>query len=138
MRLAITGGDRSAGRPQERHLCPRRIEGERERHPLHRGVDGYRVLAGLAAQVSERTARQHLAVRSERRQDVEGLVEAARGALGPALAAPHAPESTDRLADISRAVAQRLSSVPGLEAVRSEAGTGEQEVTGTDAELVLP
>jgi HAE1 family hydrophobic/amphiphilic exporter-1 len=37
-------------------------------------------------------------------------------------------ESTDRLADISREVAQRLSSVPGLEAVRSEAGTGEQEV----------
>ncbi len=37
-------------------------------------------------------------------------------------------ESTERLADISREVAHRLSSVPGLEAVRSEAGTGEQEV----------
>jgi HAE1 family hydrophobic/amphiphilic exporter-1 len=37
-------------------------------------------------------------------------------------------ESTERLADISREVAQRLSSVPGLEAVRSEAGTGEEEV----------
>jgi HAE1 family hydrophobic/amphiphilic exporter-1 len=39
-----------------------------------------------------------------------------------------AGESTDQLADISREVAHRLSSVPGLEAVRSEAGTGEQEV----------
>jgi HAE1 family hydrophobic/amphiphilic exporter-1 len=37
-------------------------------------------------------------------------------------------ESTERLAEISREVAYRLSSVPGLEAVRSEAGTGEQEV----------
>ncbi|MFO1392825.1 MAG: efflux RND transporter permease subunit [Steroidobacteraceae bacterium] len=37
-------------------------------------------------------------------------------------------ESTERLADISQEVAHRLSSVPGLEAVRSEAGTGEQEV----------
>jgi HAE1 family hydrophobic/amphiphilic exporter-1 len=37
-------------------------------------------------------------------------------------------ESTERLAEISREVAHRLSSVPGLEAVRSEAGTGEQEV----------
>jgi HAE1 family hydrophobic/amphiphilic exporter-1 len=37
-------------------------------------------------------------------------------------------ESTERLADISRDVARRLSSVPGLEAVRSEAGTGEEEV----------
>ena len=37
-------------------------------------------------------------------------------------------ESTERLAEISRDVAHRLSSVPGLEAVRSEAGTGEQEV----------
>ena len=37
-------------------------------------------------------------------------------------------ESTERLADISREVALRLSSVPGLEAVRSEAGTGEEEV----------
>jgi len=37
-------------------------------------------------------------------------------------------ESTDRLAVISEEVAHRLSSVPGLEAVRSEAGTGEQEV----------
>jgi len=37
-------------------------------------------------------------------------------------------ESTERLAEISREVAQRLSSVPGLEAVRSEAGTGEEEV----------
>jgi len=39
-----------------------------------------------------------------------------------------AGESTERLAEISRDVAHRLSSVPGLEAVRSEAGTGEQEV----------
>ena len=37
-------------------------------------------------------------------------------------------ESTERLAAISREVAHRLSSVEGLEAVRSEAGTGEQEV----------
>jgi HAE1 family hydrophobic/amphiphilic exporter-1 len=37
-------------------------------------------------------------------------------------------ESTERLAEISREVAHRLSSVKGLEAVRSEAGTGEQEV----------
>ena len=37
-------------------------------------------------------------------------------------------ESTERLAEISQEVAHRLSSVPGLEAVRSEAGTGEQEV----------
>jgi HAE1 family hydrophobic/amphiphilic exporter-1 len=37
-------------------------------------------------------------------------------------------ESTEQLAGISRDVAHRLSSVPGLEAVRSEAGTGEQEV----------
>jgi len=37
-------------------------------------------------------------------------------------------ESTEQLAGISREVAHRLSSVPGLEAVRSEAGTGEQEV----------
>ncbi len=37
-------------------------------------------------------------------------------------------ESTERLAEISQDVAHRLSSVPGLEAVRSEAGTGEQEV----------
>jgi HAE1 family hydrophobic/amphiphilic exporter-1 len=37
-------------------------------------------------------------------------------------------ESTERLAEISREVAYRLSSVEGLEAVRSEAGTGEQEV----------
>jgi len=39
-----------------------------------------------------------------------------------------AGESTERLADISHEVAARLSSVPGLEAVRSEAGTGEEEV----------
>jgi HAE1 family hydrophobic/amphiphilic exporter-1 len=39
-----------------------------------------------------------------------------------------AGESTERLTEISREVAHRLSSVPGLEAVRSEAGTGEQEV----------
>ncbi len=39
-----------------------------------------------------------------------------------------AGESTERLAEISREVAHRLSSVEGLEAVRSEAGTGEQEV----------
>jgi HAE1 family hydrophobic/amphiphilic exporter-1 len=37
-------------------------------------------------------------------------------------------ESTERLATISQEVAHRLSSVPGLEAVRSEAGTGEEEV----------
>lgn len=37
-------------------------------------------------------------------------------------------ESTEQLAEISKAVAHRLASVPGLEAVRSEAGTGEQEV----------
>jgi len=37
-------------------------------------------------------------------------------------------ESTERLAEISRDVAQRLASVPGLEAVRSQAGTGEEEV----------
>ena len=37
-------------------------------------------------------------------------------------------DSTELLAEISREVAHRLSSVPGLEAVRSEAGTGEQEV----------
>jgi HAE1 family hydrophobic/amphiphilic exporter-1 len=37
-------------------------------------------------------------------------------------------ESTERLATISHDVARRLSSVPGLEAVRSEAGTGEEEV----------
>jgi HAE1 family hydrophobic/amphiphilic exporter-1 len=37
-------------------------------------------------------------------------------------------ESTERLAAISRDVAFRLSSVPGLEAVRSEAGTGDEEV----------
>jgi HAE1 family hydrophobic/amphiphilic exporter-1 len=37
-------------------------------------------------------------------------------------------ESTERLATISQEVARRLSSVPGLEAVRSEAGTGEEEV----------
>jgi HAE1 family hydrophobic/amphiphilic exporter-1 len=37
-------------------------------------------------------------------------------------------ESTERLAGISQEVAHRLASVPGLEAVRSEAGTGDQEV----------
>ena len=37
-------------------------------------------------------------------------------------------ESTERLATISQEVARRLSTVPGLEAVRSEAGTGEEEV----------
>ncbi len=37
-------------------------------------------------------------------------------------------ESTERLAEISKDVAHRLSAVPGLETVRSEAGTGEQEV----------
>jgi HAE1 family hydrophobic/amphiphilic exporter-1 len=37
-------------------------------------------------------------------------------------------ESTERLTEISREVASRLSSVEGLEAVRSEAGTGEEEV----------
>jgi HAE1 family hydrophobic/amphiphilic exporter-1 len=39
-----------------------------------------------------------------------------------------AGESTERLATLSHEVARRLSSVPGLEAVRSEAGTGEEEV----------
>jgi hydrophobic/amphiphilic exporter-1 (mainly G- bacteria), HAE1 family len=39
-----------------------------------------------------------------------------------------AGESTERLATISHEVARRLSSVPGLEAVRSEAGTGDEEV----------
>ena len=39
-----------------------------------------------------------------------------------------AGESTERLTEISQEVAQRLSSVAGLEAVRSEAGTGEEEV----------
>jgi len=39
-----------------------------------------------------------------------------------------AGESTERLATLSHDVARRLSSVPGLEAVRSEAGTGEEEV----------
>jgi hydrophobic/amphiphilic exporter-1 (mainly G- bacteria), HAE1 family len=39
-----------------------------------------------------------------------------------------AGESTERLTEISHEVAQRLSSVTGLEAVRSEAGTGEEEV----------
>lgn len=37
-------------------------------------------------------------------------------------------ESTDRLADLSFEVAQRLSALPGLEAVRSEARTGDEEV----------
>jgi HAE1 family hydrophobic/amphiphilic exporter-1 len=37
-------------------------------------------------------------------------------------------ESTEKLAEISRDVAYRLSTVPGLEAVRSEAGTGDEEV----------
>jgi len=37
-------------------------------------------------------------------------------------------ESTERLATISHEVARRLSSVPGLESPRSEAGTGEEEV----------
>jgi HAE1 family hydrophobic/amphiphilic exporter-1 len=37
-------------------------------------------------------------------------------------------ESTERLAEISRDVAHRLAAVEGLEAVRSEAGMGEQEV----------
>jgi HAE1 family hydrophobic/amphiphilic exporter-1 len=37
-------------------------------------------------------------------------------------------ESTERLAEISREVAHRLSAVEGLEAVRTAAGTGEQEV----------
>jgi len=39
-----------------------------------------------------------------------------------------AGESTERLATLSHEVARRLSSVQGLEAVRSEAGTGEEEV----------
>src|SRR4030095_16255835 len=39
-----------------------------------------------------------------------------------------AGESTERLAEISFDVAQRLSTVPGLEAVRSEARSGDDEV----------
>jgi HAE1 family hydrophobic/amphiphilic exporter-1 len=39
-----------------------------------------------------------------------------------------AGDSTERLSGISREVAHRLSSVEGLESVRSEAGTGQQEV----------
>jgi len=39
-----------------------------------------------------------------------------------------AGESTERLAEISFDVAQRLSTVPGLEAVRSEARSGDEEV----------
>ena len=39
-----------------------------------------------------------------------------------------AGDSTERLSEISREVAHRLSSVEGLESVRSEAGTGQQEV----------
>jgi HAE1 family hydrophobic/amphiphilic exporter-1 len=39
-----------------------------------------------------------------------------------------AGESTERLAEISFDVAQRLASVPGLEAVRSEARSGDEEV----------
>ena len=39
-----------------------------------------------------------------------------------------AGESTEQLADLAAAVAQRLSSLKGLEAVRSEAGTGDEEV----------
>jgi HAE1 family hydrophobic/amphiphilic exporter-1 len=37
-------------------------------------------------------------------------------------------ESTERLAEISQDVVRRLSTVPGLEAVRSEAGVGDEEV----------
>jgi HAE1 family hydrophobic/amphiphilic exporter-1 len=37
-------------------------------------------------------------------------------------------ESTERLAEISQDVVRRLSTVPGLEALRSEAGVGEEEV----------
>ena len=39
-----------------------------------------------------------------------------------------AGDSTERLAEISFDVAQRLSSIPGLEAVRSEARSGDEEV----------
>jgi HAE1 family hydrophobic/amphiphilic exporter-1 len=39
-----------------------------------------------------------------------------------------AGESTERLVTLSQEVARRLSSLPGLESVRSEAGTGEEEV----------
>jgi len=39
-----------------------------------------------------------------------------------------AGDSTERLAEISFDVVQRLSSIPGLEAVRSEARTGDEEV----------
>jgi HAE1 family hydrophobic/amphiphilic exporter-1 len=37
-------------------------------------------------------------------------------------------ESTERLAEVSQDVVRRLEAVPGLEAVRSEAGVGEEEV----------
>jgi HAE1 family hydrophobic/amphiphilic exporter-1 len=47
---------------------------------------------------------------------------------GTAFTLQLAGESTERLAEISHEVARRLSSVTGLEAVRSEAGTGEEEV----------
>jgi HAE1 family hydrophobic/amphiphilic exporter-1 len=47
---------------------------------------------------------------------------------GTAFALQLSGESTERLVEISRDVVRRLSSVPGLEAVRSEAGTGEEEV----------
>jgi len=47
---------------------------------------------------------------------------------GAAFTLQLAGESTERLATISHEVAARLSSVPGLEAVRSEAGTGDEEV----------
>lgn len=47
---------------------------------------------------------------------------------GTAFTLQLAGESTERLATLSHEVARRLSVVPGLEAVRSEAGTGEEEV----------
>jgi HAE1 family hydrophobic/amphiphilic exporter-1 len=50
------------------------------------------------------------------------------GAGGSSFSLQLSGESTEKLAAISREVAHRLSSVPGLEAVRSEAGTGDEEV----------
>lgn len=47
---------------------------------------------------------------------------------GTAFTLQLAGESTERLVTISHEVARRLSVVPGLESVRSEAGSGEEEV----------
>ena len=47
---------------------------------------------------------------------------------GSAFTLQLAGESTERLVTISHEVARRLSVIPGLESVRSEAGSGEEEV----------